>query len=40
VLTINKSMLDFVSGLGFHREKDPDDPEQVIVTLELGARKQ
>ncbi|HTR56792.1 MAG TPA: GNAT family N-acetyltransferase [Casimicrobiaceae bacterium] len=40
VLTINKSMLDFVSGLGFHREKDPDDPEQVIVTLELGPRKQ
>jgi acetyltransferase len=37
VLAINTAMLKFVADLGFRRQRDPDDPEQVIVTLDLGA---
>ena len=39
VLSINTGMLDLVAKLGFHRAIDPDDREQVIVTLELRTPK-
>jgi acetyltransferase len=35
VLAMNKTMLEFVSGLGFASRRDPDDDEQMIVTLAL-----
>ena len=37
VLRANRSMLHFTAALGFTQEDDPDDHEQVIVTLALGA---
>jgi acetyltransferase len=36
VLAINKSMLEFVNRLGFASRRDPDDHEQMIVTLALS----
>jgi acetyltransferase len=39
VLTINTTMLDMMTKLGFRRAADPGDAEQVIVTLDLRARK-
>ncbi len=35
VLAMNKSMLEFVNRLGFATRRDPDDHEQMIVTLAL-----
>ena len=35
VLAINTPMLGLASALGFSRAIDPEDPEQVIVTLDL-----
>jgi acetyltransferase len=40
VLAINTTMLDMVAKLGFRRAVDPDDPEQLIVTLGLRTAKQ
>ena len=36
VLAINASMLAFVAKLGFVAQHDPNDPEQMIVTLDLA----
>jgi acetyltransferase len=36
VLRANPAMLRFVTAFGFTTVEDPDDPEQVIVTLVLG----
>jgi acetyltransferase len=36
VLAINTSMLAFVAKLGFVAQHDPNDPEQMIVTLDLA----
>jgi len=36
VLAINTPMLGLASALGFSRAIDPEDPEQVIVTLDLS----
>ena len=36
VLRSNHNMLKFTAALGFVPHDDPDDPEQVTVTLELG----
>ncbi|HVH01555.1 MAG TPA: bifunctional acetate--CoA ligase family protein/GNAT family N-acetyltransferase [Amaricoccus sp.] len=36
VLAENRSMLDFVRGLGFAAGPDPDDPALVLTTLELA----
>ena len=38
VLGINAGMLALAAALGFVASRDPNDPEQVIVTLELGQR--
>lgn len=38
VLAINEPMLALAAALGFVAAHDPNDPEQIIVTLELGAR--
>ena len=35
VLRGNPNMLKFVAAIGFKSRDDPDDPEQVIVTLDL-----
>ncbi len=35
VLRANPNMLKFVAAIGFKSRDDPDDPEQVIVTLDL-----
>jgi hypothetical protein len=35
VLRSNGNMLRFTAGLGFAMREDPDDPEQVIVALDL-----
>jgi acetyltransferase len=37
VLRANPAMLRFVRAFGFTTADDPEDPEQVIVTLDLGA---
>jgi acetyltransferase len=39
VLAINTPMLGLASNLGFSRALDPEDPEQVIVTLDLRAAR-
>jgi acetyltransferase len=39
VLAINASMLAMVAALGFTAQRDPTDPEQMIVTLDLAAQK-
>ena len=39
VLAINASMLAMVAALGFTAQRDPTDPEQMIVTLDLTAQK-
>ena len=39
VLAINTSMLTMVTALGFTAQRDPTDPEQMIVTLDLAAQK-
>ena len=39
VLTINASMVALMKALGFVVEADPDDRDQVIVTLELRAAR-
>ena len=39
VLAVNAPMLRLASSLGFHAKRDPDDLEQVIVTLQLREPK-
>jgi hypothetical protein len=36
VLRSNHTMLKFTAAFGFAARDDPDEPEQVIVTLALG----
>ena len=36
VLRNNTGMIRFVEGLGFDVQEDPEEPEQVHTTLELG----
>src|SRR5262249_36798402 len=38
VLAINASMLGLATALGFHARHDPNDTEQMIVTLDLAKR--
>jgi hypothetical protein len=37
VLRANQAMLRFTNAFGFTTTKDAEDPEQVIVTLDLAA---